>query len=159
MYLNLPRQRGVSLIESMIALLVISIGLLGIASLQITAMKLNTSALRQSQSVWIAYDIADRIRANHSQFAAYNNIDTNNTYTQDCMTSACTPAQIITSDAQDWASQIQNLPAGRGLITSPAASQLLIKVMWDGEGTGATGTACGTDPAVDLTCFTVTMVQ
>ena len=57
-------QRGLSLVESMIALLVISIGLLGIASLQITAMKLNNSALHHSQSVWIAYNIADRIRAN-----------------------------------------------------------------------------------------------
>lgn len=159
MYLSIPSQKGVSLIESMIALLVISIGLLGIASLQITAMKQNNSALRHSQSVWIAYDISDRIRSNYGQFANYVGIDTNNIYAQDCMTGACTSAQLITADAQDWASQIQNLPAGRGLITSPAASQILIRVMWDDEGTGATGTACGTNPAVDLTCFTVTMIQ
>lgn len=159
MCLSYRHQQGVSLIESMIALLVISIGLLGIAALQITAMKLNNSALHHSQSVWIAYDIADRIRANFGQFSNYVGIDTNNTYAQDCLTSACTSTQLITSDAQDWARQVQNLPSGRGLISSPAASQILIKVMWDDEGTGATGTQCGTDPAVDLTCFSVTMVQ
>jgi len=31
--------------------------------------------------------------------------------------------------------------------------------MWDDEGTGATGTNCGKDPAVDLTCYRVTLVQ
>jgi len=157
MYLN--NQQGVSLIESMIALLVISIGLLGIAALQITAMKQNNSALHHSQSVWISYDMADRIRANFAEFVNYAGIDTSNTYAQDCVASACTSTQLITSDAQNWATLIQNLPAGRGTITSPVANELLIQVMWDDEGTGATGTDCGTDPATDLTCFSATMIQ
>ena len=157
--LNNQPQLGVSLIESMIALLVISIGLLGIAALQITAMKQNSSALHHSQSVWISYDITDRIRANFSEFANYAGIDTSNTYVQDCVTNPCTSTQLITSDAQGWANLIQNLPSGRGTITSPLADELLIKVMWDDEGTGATGTNCGTDPATDLTCFSATMIQ
>ncbi len=157
MYLN--NQQGVSLIESMIALLVISIGLLGIAALQITAMKQNSSALHHSQSVWISYDIADRIRANFGEFDNYVGIDTDNTYAQDCLASACSSTQLITSDAQNWASLVQNLPSGRGTITSPVANELLIRVMWDDEGTGATGTNCGTDPATDLTCFSATMIQ
>ena len=159
MYLSYPRQQGVSLIESLIALLVISIGLLGIAALQFSAMKQNSSALHHSQSVWISYDIADRIRANFNQFDNYAGIDTNNTYAQDCVSSACSSAKLITSDAQGWARLVQNLPSGRGTITSPVADELLIKVMWDDEGTDATGTNCGTDPAIDLTCFTATMIQ
>ena len=163
MHLNNQHQLGVSLIESMIALLVISIGLLGIAALQITAMKQNSSALHHSQSVWISYDMADRIRANFGQFAAYAGIDTNNTPPQDC-TGGCTSAQMVTSDAESWASLVQNLPSGRGTITSqvataPATNELLIRVMWDDEGTGATGINCGTDPATDLTCFSATIIQ
>jgi len=162
--LNNQHQQGVSLIESMIALLVISIGLLGIAALQITAMKQNNSALHHSQSVWISYDMADRIRANFGQFAAYATIDTNNTYAQDCVTASCTGWQLRNSDAQNWTTLVQNLPSGRGTITSqvataPAVNELLIKVMWDDEGTGATGTNCGPDPLQDLTCFTATMIQ
>ncbi|MFV2033436.1 MAG: type IV pilus modification protein PilV [Gammaproteobacteria bacterium] len=159
MYLNHRHQCGVSLIESMIALLVISIGLLGIAALQITAMSQNTSALNHSQSVWIVYDMSDRIRSNYAQFINYAGIDTNNAYSQDCITGSCTSAQLVVADAADWQTRVQNLPAGRGLISSPVANQLLIRVMWDDAGTGATGTACGSDPAVDLTCYTVTMVQ
>ena len=158
MYLNHRHQQGVSLIESMIALLVISIGLLGIAAMQITAMRMNTSALNHSQSVWIAYDMADRIRANYVEFNNYS-IDTNNTYTQDCVDGSCDSDQMMDADAADWSALIQNLPAGRGLVTSPVANELLIKVMWDDEGTGAIGTACGTDPTIDLTCYTVTMIQ
>jgi len=143
----------------MITLLVISIGLLGIAALQYTAMKQNNSALHHSQSVWISYDIADRIRANFSEFANYAGIDTDNTYVQDCVANACTSTQLITSDAQGWTNLVQNLPSGRGTITSPVGDELLIKVMWDDEGTGATGINCGTDSATDLTCFSATLIQ
>ena len=159
MHLNNQPQLGVSLIESMIALLVISIGLLGIAALQITSVKQNSSALQHSQSVWISYDISDRIRANFGEFANYAGIDTSNTYAQDCVTSACTSTQLITSDAQSWACLVQYVQSGRVNITSPVANELLIRVMWDDEGTGATGTNCGTDPATDLTCFSATMIQ
>jgi type IV pilus assembly protein PilV len=44
-------QRGVTLVEAMIALLVISVGLLGIASLQITAVSQNASALNHNKAV------------------------------------------------------------------------------------------------------------
>jgi len=146
-------QQGVTLVESMIALLVISIGLLGIASLQITAMSQNASSLNHSQAVWYAYNMSDRIRANISEFANYDGIDTNNSYLQDCIGSTCTNAQMLTADAADWSTMTGNLPGGRGIITSPTADGLTVSVMWDDEGTGATGTNCGTDPNVDLTCY------
>jgi len=155
------RQRGVSLVESMIALLVISVGLLGIAALQITSMQQNNSAMHHSQAVWIGYNIADRIRANFGQFGNYAGIDTNTAYTQNCSTGPCSNAQMIVSDAADWSVEVQNLPAGRGRIIGNAApvTALTIQVMWDDEGTGATGVACGSNPAIDLTCYMVTLVQ
>ena len=61
---------------------------------------------------------------------------------------------MLTADAADWATMTGNLPGGRGIITS-TADGLLVSVMWDDEGTGATGTNCGTDPNVDLTCYTL----
>ena len=158
MHLNQPRQRGVTLVESMIALLVISIGLLGIGALQITAMKQNATALNHSQAVWIAYNMADRIRANITQFTNYAAIDTDIGYSQDCIGGVCNPAQMITADAADWTTHVQNLPSGRGIITGNA-NQLVIAVMWDDEGTDVTGTGCDPTNSNDLTCYTVTMVQ
>lgn len=150
-------QQGLTLIESMVALLVISIGLLGIAALQLTSMQQNATALNHSQAVWINYNMADRIRANITEFGNYAGVDTNQTYSQDCMGGPCNTSEMITADAQDWATEIRNLPGGRGMITGDA-TQLTISVMWDDEGTGATGTNCGPDPEVDLTCFTTTML-
>ena len=157
--LEQPRkQQGVTLVEAMIALLVISIGLLGIASLQLTAMSQNTSALNHSQAVWYAYNMSDRIRANITEFDNYDGIDTSNGYAQDCLSSACTTGEMLTADAADWASMVTNLPAGRGIINNNADG-LVVTVMWDDEGTGATGTNCGPDPAVDLTCYTLVVAQ
>jgi type IV pilus assembly protein PilV len=149
-------QQGVTLVEAMIALLVISIGLLGIASLQLTAMSQNASSLNHSQAVWYAYNMSDRIRANITEFDNYDGIDTSNAYAQDCTTGPCSTDQMLTADAADWAAMITSLPAGRGIITSNADG-LLVTVMWDDEGTGATGTNCGPDPSVDLTCYTLTV--
>lgn len=156
------RQKGVSLIEAMISLVVISVGLLGIAALQVTSMKQNDSALNHSQAVWIGNDISDRIRANFGAFADYDGIDTDLEYEQACTAvTPCDETKLVTMDAADWKVEMQNLPSGRGIITGSGVpiDRLVINVMWDDEGAGGTGTACGPDPAVDLTCYTVTLIR
>jgi type IV pilus assembly protein PilV len=152
------QQTGVSLVESMIALLVISVGLLGIAAMQVTSMKQNSSALNHSRAVWAAYDMADRIRANFAQSNIYGGIDTATAYTQSCATGNCTAAQMKASDAREWSATVANLPSGRGTITNPNANAILIRVMWDDEGVGATGITCG-GAASDLTCYELTLIQ
>ena len=151
-------QQGVTLIEAMIALLVISVGLLGIASLQITAMNQNASALNHSQAVWIAYNMSDRIRANISQFNTYDGADTTASTPQDCVTNTCSNAQMVNADIADWATMVGNLPGGRGVIGSNADG-LLINVMWDDDGTGATGIGCDPTVTTNLTCYTLAVAQ
>lgn len=150
-------QRGVTLVEAMIALLVISIGLLGIASLQLTAMSQNTSSLNHSQAVWIANNMADRIRANVcdiNQAPIYNGIDTNNGYSQDCSGNFCNALQMVTADADDWTDMVQTLPGGRGTVVFNN-NVLTVSVMWDDDGSGANGTGCNPANANDLTCYRV----
>ena len=57
-------QKGFTLLEVLIAVLVLAIGLLGLAGLQATSLRVNQSASMRSQATNLAYDIADRIRAN-----------------------------------------------------------------------------------------------
>ena len=158
---QLTKQSGVTLLESMIALLVISIGLLGIAGLQINSLKQNSSALWHSQAVLAGQNMADRIRANQVETANYVDIDTNNSYSTNCMANACNSGDMLLADATDWAALLSTLPSGRGKVTSPpgvgAPTQLDITVMWDDEGTGATGDSCSSDHTQDLTCYTITM--
>jgi type IV pilus assembly protein PilV len=59
-----PRCQGLTLVEILIALLVLSIGLLGLAGLQTMSLKFNTSAYYRTQATALAYDFADRMRAN-----------------------------------------------------------------------------------------------
>jgi type IV pilus assembly protein PilV len=158
MFMRKNTQRGVTLVEAMIALLVISVGLLGIASLQLTAVNQNTSSLHNSQAVWYAYNMSDRIRANISEFDTYDGKDTSTSDPQDCMGSSCTPGEMVDSDMADWKTMVGNLPGGRGIVGSNADG-LLISVMWDDNGTGATGTGCDPDDADDLTCYTLAVAE
>ncbi|EXF95284.1 pilus assembly protein PilV [Pseudomonas fluorescens HK44] len=57
-------QDGMTLIEVLVALLILSVGLLGAAATQLNALKYTDSSLMTSQASFIAYDMMDRIRAN-----------------------------------------------------------------------------------------------
>lgn len=57
-------QRGFTLIEVMISVLILAIGLLGVASMQTRSLQMNQSAQFSSQASILAYDIIDRMRAN-----------------------------------------------------------------------------------------------
>ncbi len=62
----LRRQGGTTLVEALAALLILSIGLLGVAGLQISALRANHGALLRSQATELAHDITDRMRANRT---------------------------------------------------------------------------------------------
>jgi type IV pilus assembly protein PilV len=66
------RQAGVSIVESLVALLVLSIGLLGIAGMFLDSVKNSRTALLRTQAVNAVSDMADRIRANSAAREAYD---------------------------------------------------------------------------------------
>ncbi|CAI8979972.1 type IV pilus modification protein PilV [Pseudomonas sp. IT-P294] len=57
-------QGGMTLIEVLVALVILTVGLLGAAAIQLNALKYTDSSRMTSQASFIAYDIMDRIRAN-----------------------------------------------------------------------------------------------
>ena len=150
------RQSGMGMIESLIAVLIISIGLLGIAALQITSLQQSSSANWHSQAVWYNYEMTDRINANRSGFASYAGIDTSDSFSQDCQASACTPADLADADAQEWQTLVRRLPNGRGFVTETVPGLLTISVMWD-DGADATNCINGEADSANMTCFSVTV--
>ena len=60
----LHRESGFSLIEVLVALLVLSIGLLGLAMLQVQGMRFTNDSYQRTQATLLAYDLMDRMRAN-----------------------------------------------------------------------------------------------
>lgn len=101
-------QRGLSMVESLVALVVLSIGLLGIASLYVTSLRTGRTALIRTQAVSLVSDLGDRIRANSrantTAPAAYDLA----TYggapvTHGCVTASnCSADQLAEDDLSHW---------------------------------------------------------
>lgn len=66
------RARGFSIVEAMVALLVMSVGMLGIAGLYVSSLKAGRTAILRTKAVNMASDLADRIRANRTARNAYD---------------------------------------------------------------------------------------
>jgi type IV pilus assembly protein PilV len=113
--------RGITLIESMVALVIISIGMLGIAGLYLSSLQAGRSANLRIQAVNLATEMADRIRANREGKAAYVLAAGTLPTAVACSASACTPAQLAQSDQNIWITALRAaLPgstAGGGSIT------------------------------------------
>ena len=121
------QQAGAGLIEVMVALVVLAIGLLGIAGLQLVSLQNNHSAALRSQAVTLGYDALDRMRANRD---AANLGD----YTTDFADAAPAGTTIAEQDLQEWKLMLAALPSGAGAISSAAAGDALlftVTVQWD----------------------------
>lgn len=129
------RQQGFTLVEVMVALIVLSVGMLGIAALFTQGLSAGRTAIFRTQAVNLVSDLADRIRANRSAQAAYagaagdNNCDPLGGGGVDCA-----PAQMAAHDLFVWDQQVQqNLPDGEWLIQFNAAAlppSYTIRVSW-----------------------------
>ncbi|MGG2395982.1 type IV pilus modification protein PilV [Pseudomonas sp. SH1-B] len=141
-----PRhQKGATLIEVLIAVVVLSIGLLGLAGLQVTSVQSNHSAYQRSQATLLAYDLADRMRANRTQALT-------NDYLIDYPTSSSTNSVTGTQAAKDIAEWLNNLalklPEGTGKVEKDG-SMVIIHVRWnDNRGRIAKSDAAASDPEV-----------
>jgi len=111
------RQRGVSIVEALVAFLVLSIGMLGIAGLYLESVRSNRSALNRTVAVQLANDMADRIRANRSGESGYQATlgtpPATPAATDDCSTNNCTPAKVAAFDLSNWYNRVlAALPKG-----------------------------------------------
>ena len=103
--------KGFSLVEVLIALIVMSVGMLGIAGLYVQSMQAGRTSMLRHHAVNLAGDIADRIRANPTAGAAYRATSgaDNNCVAQDL---DCSVAQMAAHDIFLWQQQAAEfLPA------------------------------------------------
>ena len=124
------RQRGVTLIEVLTALAVLTIGLLGLAGLQAIGLRSQHGAYLKSQAALATQDILERMRANPGAPASGYAIDSlASAEAADCETAPCTPAQIQSFDLWEWKKILARLPGGDGAI-SVQDNQVTIAVYW-----------------------------
>lgn len=135
MHLASKRATGFSLIECLVALVILSIGLLGISKMIVNSLQFTDSALMRSQSVILAYDLADKIRANEGNSTSYGialgaEIDE----PPDCAANNCDGEQMAQADLFDWKNNLAAaLPLGDGQ-SQVTATDATITVSWNDRG-------------------------
>lgn len=95
------RQRGTSLLEVLVATLVVAAGVLGIARLQLHSAQGNRAALEHTEATILATDLAERWRANPQGGYATAIGQAPPTFV-DCLAQACSPPQLATFDLVAW---------------------------------------------------------
>ncbi|MBF0270709.1 MAG: type IV pilus modification protein PilV [Magnetococcales bacterium] len=135
------RRAGFTLLEVLITLVIVAVGLLGLAKLQLNAIRFTQSAQLRSQALLLGNDILERMRANRTMtmngayaiaFEAIQPVP------PDCLTATCTPAQLASHDLNRWKLDLASLlPDGDGEIThidsGGQESLFHIAIRWDDD--------------------------
>jgi type IV pilus assembly protein PilV len=167
-HMNTPDNvRGFTLLEVLIALLVLSIGLLGLAALQTVGLRSNQMATMRTIATQAAYDITDRMRANPdglttgNQYYVIGTADTAPTIGTDCDATPCTSQQLANYDLNQWRESVTALPGGLSSIVQTTVGGVTthtITVHWNEDRDPAvTGTNCPPVDSSDLRCIQLTM--
>jgi type IV pilus assembly protein PilV len=130
------RSRGFTLLEVLIALLVLSFGLLGLAALQAYSVKANQSANFRSQATALANMMLDNIRANRANLSSY--------YADDYADGDCESTPPTNPPAAfelgEWQREIRcQLPNGRGAVAPISDNEVAVCIRWSDERWETTG--------------------
>lgn len=137
---------GFTLVEVLIALVVLSIGMLGIAAMLLNGLQSSRLALLRTQAVVLASDMGDRIRANRTGGAAYALASgtTLSAPAKACTTAGqCSTSEIATVDLYAWQQSVQRvLPGATTAITVAPVGALTsntytITITWTQSGDAA----------------------
>lgn len=146
------RASGFTLIEVLVTVLIMSLGMLGIAALQATTSRFKIGAWARSSTAVLFSDFADRVRANPdvaglsyfssgaaastSSYALTTNWSTQSTtappaVSTDCSTTACTATERAAYDLIIWRQQIRRqLPQGSAFVTGNRTTGMTVTMMW-----------------------------
>jgi len=142
--LNRPhgRQRGITLIESLIALVVAALGVLGVVGVQMRTLTDTTTTVRRAQAIRLIEDLGERMRVNPNAMAdpaAYVSAFTDTPAAiKDCSSTQCTRSELANYDLSTWKTAVSNtLPLGQADIFDASAEtddtnrrQLGVMISW-----------------------------
>ena len=128
------KETGFTLLEVLVAIVVLSLGLLGLAGLQAATLRNNQIAYYRAIAIQQTYDMADRIRANQkgAKEGDYDALDTTIPADPDCVANVCSAANMAVADHSQWNNNnARMLPAGTGAVVSAGGGAFDITVSWN----------------------------
>lgn len=147
--MRITKLRGFTLIEVLVALLVLSIGLLGLAALQTVSLQFNTGSYASTQATLVAYEIIERMRSNPTatKAGAYDVLNPSAAATAagdttDCQSASCNSSDIAKYDLARWYSRMKKLLPDSDITgnialiqrdtvpTSPTFNSVTITIKW-----------------------------
>ena len=142
----MKRQTGVGLVEVLVALVLLSIAVLGFVALQIRAITASNEAMMNVQATNIARDLAERMRMNRDGLAGY----VANTDTTNCATAFCSPENMAKYDFRLVSSRATDLGMSMDVLNCQGSTLVrkCIYVAWEGTtATNGTGSSDCTNGA------------
>lgn len=137
--MNAHLQRGSSLVEVLISVLLFSMAILGLAAMQLNAMKSNQSAAVRSHAVFLAYEMADRMRAGRGDALA-GLYDLAIDAELPCVPSEAEQCLSFQRDQAQWRANLASqLPNGGGGVVR-VGQRFTITVQWSEERVGGSAT-------------------
>ena len=142
----MKKNTGFTLIEVLVAMLILAAGLLGLAGLQASGLRQSQNASFRSQATALAYDLADRIRANSGQIGTYLNPAA--ALNNNCLLAAgCNSTTMANHDMAEWNAALNTMPgggagfiiqtAGAGTVADSTDDVFTISVNWDDDKDGS----------------------
>lgn len=147
--------RGFSLVEVLIALLVLALGILGMLALQLQTTRVTRNIATQSLALQLSADIAETVRASAKSVEMMRMFEQFDFAANDALSSTassttclgtdriCSPAQMAASEIHDWRQRLQQLPGGRMRICRDATPWRVSELAnrWECDGTAAVNPA------------------
>ena len=129
-------ERGFTLIEVLVALVILSIGLLGLGLLQASSLKASFGSNHRTVATNLAYEVLDQMRANRYQAYRYNDIVAGNfggINPTTCSTQPANSGDVIADDEAVWQCEVvKNLPNGTADVTLNNGIALVI-IRWNDQ--------------------------
>lgn len=156
------RPAGFTLIEVLISLIILAIGISGIAAMQVSTYRHLHTSNNLSKATSLASEIAERMLANDPNSLSDYVHDSAPTSPPDCVEADCNFAAIAKYDQGQWQARLAaggggSLPSGSGEIENSGGGVYVITVRWDDDLSGSTGTDCAPADPNDLDCYALTV--
>lgn len=118
---------GFTLVEVLITIVVLSVGVLGVAALQVTTMRASQSAYFRTQAASLAQQMVDTIRANRTAALDAGRYDAGFAQTLSCGPDS----KLAVCDLATWKAALRNrLPRGRGKVSVSDAAVVTVCIRW-----------------------------